>query len=81
VTLQAAAVYLLFDFTVFIIQYTFFGSRVKVSFVNFTWSLVVAYLFPIIYFGFMLHMHHKLNIVHTYMPSAPGRMKELVSLI
>ena len=85
VTLQAALVYSV-AIVVFIIYY-FIGRKQHKSFyqgdfdtyfylkdVNLYWSLVVTYIFPIIFFGYVW-----ITIwFYGYMPSATGRMKELV---
>jgi len=85
VTLQAASVYSV-AILVFITYY-FIGRKQHESYyqgdfdkyyylkdVSFYWSLVVTYLFPIIFFGYVW-----ITIWFCgYMPSATGRMKELV---
>jgi hypothetical protein len=78
VTLQATAVYL-FSITVYFIHY--FIGRVgrynpKFNPANFTWSLLVTYVFPILFFGYVW-----ITIkCRGYMPSLTGRMKELVRI-
>ena len=85
VTLQAASVYSI-AILAFIIYY-FIGRKQQKSFyqgdadryeyyknVNLYWSLVVADIFPLIFFGYVW-----ITIWFCgYMPSATGRMKELV---
>ena len=85
VTLQAASVYSV-AILVFII-YCVIGRKQQTSYyqgdsdryqyyknVNLYWSLVVTYIFPIIFFGYVW-----ITIWFCgYMPSATGRMKELV---
>jgi len=78
VTLQATAVYL-FSITVYFIHY-FIGrvgrNNPEFNFANFTWSLLVTYVFPILFFGYVW-----ITIkCRGYMPSLTGRMKELVRI-
>jgi hypothetical protein len=79
--LQAAFVYV-FAILVFIIHYTIgiiclrrnFGRYYYLEDVNLYWSLVVTYIFPMIFFGYVW-----ITIwCNGYMPSATGKMKQLV---
>ena len=85
VTLQAASVYSV-AILVFVIFYVIgrkqhksyyqgnFDTYLYLRDVNLYWSLVVTYIFPIIFFGYVW-----ITIWFCgYMPSATGRMKELV---
>ena len=85
VTLQAVSVYSV-AILVFMIYYAIGRKQYKLWYqgdfdtyfylrnVNLYWSLVVTYIFPIIFFGYVW-----ITIWFCgYMPSATGRMKELV---
>jgi hypothetical protein len=87
VTLQATAVYL-FSITVYFIHY-FIGRAANqaydefmydrylwLTYANLTWSLLVTYVFPILFFVYVW-----ITIkCRGYMPSLTGRMKELVRI-
>jgi hypothetical protein len=73
VTLQATCVYL-FSIFVFTIHCVVGGYYYAV---NIAWSIMVAFLFPILFFVYVL-----ITIkCHGYMSSVTGRMKELVSIL
>jgi hypothetical protein len=85
VSLQAASVYSI-AILVFIIYFVI-GKKQKKSYhqgdfrtyhylnkVNLYWSLVVTYVFPIIFFGYVWIT----ILCRGYMPSATGKMKQLV---
>ena len=86
VTLQATAVYL-FSIMVFIIYYSIRRAATKAKMqdedkylrlitVNLVWSLLVTYVFPILFFVYVW-----ITIkCRGYVPSVTGRMKELVRI-
>jgi hypothetical protein len=87
VNLQATAVYL-FSIIVCVIHYSIGRAATKASMqdddynynrltdANITWSVVVAYFLPILFFVYVC-----ITIkCRGYMPSATGSMKQLVSL-
>ena len=88
VTLQSVVVYL-FSILVFVIHY-FVGQAQKESYdigdfircqylssVNLYWSIVVSYVSPMIFFGYVWFSIW----YRSYIKSAAGKMKQLVSLL